>query len=675
MSFDFSDEKKLSSIDARKFQNSTAPSTPENTSKTESDRRTALESYTDELDGCTEVENSPVRPAATFGARQEYLSPEHLRATINARLANPLAGFTQRQLSQQGVELALKYGMKDPEDVRAFKLGARLAQDSKRYAKMEELTAEECSAIEREITHKWSLPWSLIIVIVLCSFCAAVQGMDETVINGSHIFFAREFGIDNVKSSRDTWLLGLVNAAPYLCCATVGCWLTIPFNNWWGRKGTIIFACIISATACIWQSCTSTWWHLLIARFFLGLGIGPKSATSPMYAAECSPPSVRGALVMQWQLWTAFGLMCGLVADLCFYYVPDSSHVTGLNWRLMMASPCIPALVVICFGFLCPESPRWYMSKGKVANAYESMVQLRFNKVQAARDIFHIYTLLQAERTGAKLGQNKMKELFTVPRNRRALQASEIVMFMQQFCGINIIGYYSSAIFLKAGFSEISSLGASLGWGTINFLFSFPAIYTIDTYGRRSLLLTTLPLMSLCLFFTGFSFWIKGQAQIACVALGTFLFAFCYSPGASAVPFTYSAEAYPSYIRSQGMSLATSTTWFFNFILTVTWPSLLKDLHHQGAFSFYAIWNIIGFFAVLFFVPETKGKSLEELDDVFSVRSTDHAAYGRQQFICFIRKHILRRTTKSDDQSKNSQQGVRTKDLPQDMEIGDSSKN
>lgn len=128
----------------------------------------------------------------------------------------------------------------------------------------------------------------------------------------------------------------------------------------------------------------------------------------------------------------AFGLMSGLIADLCFYYVPDSSNITGLNWRLMMASPCIPAMVVICFGFLCPESPRWYMSKGRVANAYESMVQLRFNKVQAARDIFYIYTLLEAEKTGAKFGQNKFKEMFTVPRNLRALMASEIVMFMQQ---------------------------------------------------------------------------------------------------------------------------------------------------------------------------------------------------------------------------------------------------
>jgi len=172
---------------------------------------------------------------------------------------------------------------------------------------------------------------------------------------------------------------------------------------------------------------------------------------------------------------------------------------------------------------------------------------------------------------------------------------------------------------------------------------AIPAVYTTDTFGRRNLLLTTFPLMSLCLFFTGFSFWIpKGNAQVGCVALGLYLFGIVYSPGEGPVPFTYSAEAYPLYIRAQGMSLATATTWFFNFVLSVTWPSLLKAFKPQGAFSWYAVWNIIGFFGVLFLVPETKGKTLEELDQVFGVRSRDHAAYGLRQLPYFFRRYLLR---------------------------------
>lgn len=169
-----------------------------------------------------------------------------------------------------------------------------------------------------------------------------------------------------------------------------------------------------------------------------------------------------------------------------------------------------------------------------------------------------------------------------------------------RFCGVNVIAYYSSEIFVQGGFSEISALAASLGFGIINWLFAIPAIYTIDTFGRRNLLLTTFPLMSICLFFTGFSFWIPDQtAKLACVALGIYLFGIVYSPGEGPVPFTYSAEAYPLYVRTYGMSLATATTWFFNFVLSITWPSMLVAFKPQGGFAWYAVWNLIGWWGVL----------------------------------------------------------------------------
>ena len=171
---------------------------------------------------------------------------------------------------------------------------------------------------------------------------------------------------------------------------------------------------------------------MFIARFFLGFGIGPKSATVPIYAAETSPPAIRGALVMQWQMWTAFGIFFGYVADLAFYSVPDPPGVVGLKWRLMMGSAMLPALVVTAFVFMCPESPRWYMSKNRHYKAYQSMVRLRYEKVQAARDVYYMHTLLEAEREVEANQGNPLLELVKVPRNRRAMIASEIVMFMQQ---------------------------------------------------------------------------------------------------------------------------------------------------------------------------------------------------------------------------------------------------
>lgn len=410
---------------------------------------------------------------------------DRLRHSANARLQNPLAEFSDAALEKMAQAFCTDHFISDKDDVRAFRLGAILARDPTQHEKLRGLaTAEEMDVLAREMTHRWSQPWLLYLVIVLCSTCAAVQGMDESVVNGAQLFYADQFGIGN-HDERSTWLVGLVNSAPYLCCAFIGSWLTVPFNATFGRRGTIFFTCLISALACLWQGFVGSWWHMFIARFALGLGIGPKSATVPVYAAECTPSAIRGALVMQWQMWTAFGIMIGYAADLAFYHVPDQNHIVGLNWRLMMASAMVPAVIVCCFVFLCPESPRWYMSKGRHLDAYKAMCRLRYNKIQAARDVFYMSQLIQAE-SQVSVGRNKIVELVRVPRNRRAMIASEITMFMQQFCGINVIAYYSSTIFVESGFSEISALSASMAFGVLNFLFALPAVYTIDTFGRRN---------------------------------------------------------------------------------------------------------------------------------------------------------------------------------------------
>ncbi|KAH6983358.1 hypothetical protein BKA56DRAFT_483128 [Ilyonectria sp. MPI-CAGE-AT-0026] len=562
----------------------------------------------------------------------------------SAKAAHPLAGYTHQQLAHMGEQYAREHhGLTDDDEIRAFRLGAIIAGDMDKYLSVEGLTEEERTTLVDEVEHKWRNPKMLYFLVTICSLCAVVQGMDETVVNGAQIFYRREFGIDG-DSDHDSWITGLTNSAPYLCCAVAGCWITEPMNKRFGRRGTVFISCCISFLACFWQAFTNTWWHMFIARFFLGFGIGPKSATTPMFAAECSPKLVRGALVMQWQMWTAFGIMLGYVADLAFYGVPDSSGITGLNWRLMMGSAGVPALIVCSLVYLCPESPRWYLTKNRHNEAFKAMEKLRFNKIQAARDLFYAHTLLQAE-SAMSIGRgSRIKEFFTIRRNRNAMVASQIVMFMQQFCGVNVIAYYSSEIFLEAGFSEKSALAASLGFGIINFVFAIPAFYTIDTFGRRNLLLTTFPLMGLFLLFTGFSFFIPedSKAHIGCIALGIYLFGIVYSPGEGPVPFTYSAEAYPLYIRAMGMSLATATTWCFNFILAVTWPSLQKAFTPTGAFGWYAGWNIVGFFLVLFFLPETKGKTLEELDSVFNVRLSKIVRYGWAQFFWFFRHYLLR---------------------------------
>ena len=148
----------------------------------------------------------------------------------------------------------------------------------------------------------------------------------------------------------------------------------------------------------------------------------------------------NNAVILPLSTFHSISLTCcsGYVADLMFYKVPDTSGIVGLNWRIMMASAMFPALIVICFVFMCPESPRWYMSKGRHFKAYQAMCQLRYSKVQAARDLFYMHTLLEAEKDVQQLHGNPILELVRVPRNRRAMLASEIVMFMQQVRAVHV---------------------------------------------------------------------------------------------------------------------------------------------------------------------------------------------------------------------------------------------
>lgn len=198
-------------------------------------------------------------------------------------------------------------------------------------------------------------------------------------------------------------------------------------------------------------------------------------------------------------------------------------------------------------------------------------------------------------------------ELFTIPRIRRATQASGIVMIGQQMCGINIIAFYSATVFTQAGFDTRNALFVSFGFGLVNFLFAWPAVYTIDTFGRRGLLNFTFPNMAWSLLAAGLCFLIPaGQAQVATVALFIFIFAAFYSPGEGPVPFTYSAEAFPLSHREVGMAWAVATNNFWASILTISLPRMLAAMTPTGVFGFYAGLNVIAFFLIFFFMPETK---------------------------------------------------------------------
>lgn len=182
-----------------------------------------------------------------------------------------------------------------------------------------------------------------------------------------------------------------------------------------------------------------------------------------------------------------------------------------------------------------------------------------------------------------------------------------------------------------------------MGTGILNWVFAIPALFTIDKWGRRNLLLFTFPFLSITLLWTGMSFFFTDQkTRVGMVTTGMYLFEVFYSPGEGPVPFTYSAEAFPVQVRDVGMSWATATTWCFNFILSFTWPSLVTAFKPQGAFGWYAAWCLILWVLILLFVPETKALTLEELDQVFSVPTWKHASYQLRNALWHFKVWVLR---------------------------------
>lgn len=349
------------------------------------------------------------------------------------------------------------------------------------------------------------------------------RGWDNTGANGANLSYPEEFGIAD-----NSWLIGVINAAPTLFGLSTA-WAADPINNILGRRGTIFATGVFVVFPVLAQAFTQNWQGLLVCRMFMGLGMGIKISTIPIYSAEVSPASIRGGIVTSFQLWVAFGILVGYSCNLMFMDIGPHA------WRFQLAAAFVPAVPLLLLVWFCPESPRWLIKKKNYPKAFRSFCRIRNTELIAARELFYAHCQIAAEDVafGGKTLWARLRDLFVIPRIRRATVSSSIIVISQQFSGINAIAFYSSTIFSEAGYSTKQALLASWGYGAITFLFAFPAVYTMDTFGRRNLLLFTFPQMAWCLLAAGFCFLIPvgNSARVPLIALFIDLFAAFYGPG------------------------------------------------------------------------------------------------------------------------------------------------
>ncbi|KAF5009990.1 hypothetical protein FDECE_3827 [Fusarium decemcellulare] len=573
-------------------------------------------------------------PPEVFGATGRRKS-----AALNI-VENPLKRKSPEQNVVDAKAFAESHGLS--EHASLFGRAALVARDQQQFDHLTVLDEHERAALEYERDHKWHGPVMLWYSIGLCAVGAATQGWDQTGSNGANLTFHEEFGI--AGKGRDEWIVGIVNAIIFLTAGLIGAFIVDPLNHYFGRRGEIfITAACLTATP-IGSAFAKSWQGLFAARFVMGIGIGAKNATVPIYSAEMAPARVRGALVMFWQLWVVAGIFLGFCANVI---VKDTGNIA---WRLQLGSAFIPSFILMLGIFFCPESPRWLMKHGKHPEAFKSMCRLRAHPIIAARDFYYSWVIYEEElKDAAGAGYfARLWDCFAVPRIRRANYGASTVMLAQQMCGINIISFYSSTIFVNAGYTDTEALYASLGYGAIQVVATIPTLFLIDTKGRRTLCLITFPLMCIFLLAGGLSLLNDSGsrgAQIGPVVLFVYLFTICYSLGEGPVAFQYSAEVFPTIQREQGMAWAVCINNTFAGVLSLTFPRMQTVMTPTGAFGFYAGLNLIAWFMIFCFVRETKQLTLEELDQVFSVPTKNFISYETKVWLpYFIKRYIFRKS-------------------------------
>ncbi|KAL9004688.1 MAG: hypothetical protein Q9188_002503 [Gyalolechia gomerana] len=584
--------------------------------------------FTDSTEKATGITSEP-----------EMADPAGRRKSVALNIVeNPLKRSTPQQTVVDAQAYAESHGM--AEHAALFGRGALVARDPDKIETIAELDEEERAALVYEREHKWHGPVMLWYSISLCAIGAATQGWDQTGSNGANLSFPEAFGITG--SGRNEWVVGSINAVIFLTAGLIGAFIVDPLNHYFGRRGEIFITAVILTVTPIGSGLAQSWEGLFAARFVMGIGIGAKNATVPIYSAEMAPARIRGALVMFWQLWVVAGIFLGFCANVIVKGTGD------ISWRLQLGSAFIPSFILGCGIFFCPESPRWLMKHGKHDKGFKSMVRLRAHPIIAARD-FYYSNVIYVEELKLARGAGyfaRMWDCFAVPRIRRANYGASTVMIGQQMCGINIISFYSSSIFERAGYSGDQALYASLGYGAIQVVFTIPTLFLIDTKGRRTLTLITFPLMCIFLLAAGLSL-LKNTgspgAQIGPVILFVYLFTIAYSLGEGPVAFQYSAEVFPTIQREQGMAWAVCINNTFAGVLSLTFPRMQTVMTPTGAFGFYAGLNLIAWFMVFAFVRETKQLTLEELDQVFSVPTSKFISHELTVWLpYFLKRHVLR---------------------------------
>ena len=422
-------------------------------------------------------------------------------------------------------------------------------------------------------------------------------GYDWVVIGGAKIFYEQFFDI-----AGDPGMQGLAMSIALAGCL-IGALTAGMLADKLGRKPLLLLSALIFVLTAYGTGAFSNFHLFLLARFCGGIAIGIASGLSPMYIAEMAPTHIRGKLVSLNQLTIVIGILAAQIVN-WLLVSDDTAWNVAMAWRWMFWAAAFPALAFLVLAAFIPESPRWLAMTGQRKRALETLARIGGNDY-ARNELNTLQTDMQCKQT-----QGGLALLFSKPY-RRVLTLGIIVAMFQQWCGTNVIFNYAQEIFQSAGYDVDNTFINIVVTGIANLVFTFVAIYTVDRLGRRALMLLGAGGLAGIYLILGtcYYFEVSGIFMVVLVAAIA-----CYAMTLGPVTWVLLSEIFPNKVRGVAVATGTFALWVASFILTYTFPFLNKALETAGTFWIYTAICAAGLVFFLFRMPETKGKSLEQLE-------------------------------------------------------------
>ena len=450
--------------------------------------------------------------------------------------------------------------------------------------------------------------------VIFLSIVAALGGIlfgyDTAVISGTTADVSAQFGLSEMSKG---WYVGCALVGSIIGVAVAGL-----MSDYLGRKITLLIAAVLFSVSAIGCCLCVGFNDLVIYRIVGGMGIGIVSIVSPMYISESSPAKIRGTMVALYQLAITLGLLLAYLVNFIILSGSDSASFSSPwlqkifsseMWRGMLGSESVVTVFFLIIAFFIPESPKWLMLKGKEDRAMSVFRRLKATDEGALAE----FNLTKASIAGEV--KSEWKALLE-PGIRTAVLLGVAIAMLGQFMGVNAVLYYGPDIFADAGLASKDSSFSTVLVGLVNFLTTVIAVFIIDKVGRKKLIYFGVSSMIVCLVMIGLYFIFHTALGISPIVLLVFflLYIFSQAISISAVVFVLLSEMYPNKVRGIAMSIAGLSLWVGTYLIGQFTPWCMSTLTPAGTFFFFALCCLPYMYIIRFKIPETTGKTLEEIE-------------------------------------------------------------